>query len=72
MLCVCVWCVWCGVCVRVVCVCVCVRARARVCVWGGGGGAWGVLTENDVDDEGDATGQESALGNGHTGVLQVT
>lgn len=30
------------------------------------------LTEDDIDDEGDAAGQESALRDGHAGVLQVT
>ena len=30
-----------------------------------------VLTEEDVDDEGHATGQQCALRDGHTGVLQI-
>ena len=31
-----------------------------------------LLTENDIDDEGNATGKEGALRDRHTGVLQIT
>ncbi len=41
--------------------------REELCVW-----TVQALTEDDVNDEGDATGQKCALGDGHTGVLQVS